>query len=196
MTGSAAASAPAISWTSAPFAGTGTTSTPVLYMNSAVSQPSTWTTSGTVIGINVVNAFAGNFLDFHTNGGASLYKVSSSGQVTSPHYNTGTACAANGSAANPSAVACSAASAGLFSCATNASTGTCVISTTAVNANSIIQVQPDSSLGTALSVTCNTTADSGLTVPRISARTASTSFTIQLGTFTTNPECFSYVIIN
>jgi hypothetical protein len=116
--------------------------------------------------------------------------------VTAPLYNTTTRCAAAGSAANPSAVACSAAPSGAFSCATNASTGTCVVSTTAVTANSAIFIQPDSSLGTLLSVTCNTTADTGLTAPRISARTAATSFTIKLGTFTTNPLCYSYVIVN
>jgi len=115
--------------------------------------------------------------------------------LTGTTINTTTHCAAAGSAANPSLVACSAAASGLFSCATNASAGTCVISTTAVTATSVIQVQPDSSLGTALSVTCNTTADSGLTAPRVSARSAGTSFTITLGTFSTNPECFSYLII-
>lgn len=116
--------------------------------------------------------------------------------LTGTTLNTTTKCAAAGSAANPSLVACSAASAGLFSCATNASAGTCVISTTAVTANSVIQIQPDSTLGTALSVTCNTSADTGVTAPRISARSAATSFTITLGTFTTNPQCFSYLIIN
>lgn len=116
--------------------------------------------------------------------------------LTGTTLNTTTKCAAAGSSANPSLVACSAAPAGLFSCATNASTGTCVISTTAVTASSVIQIQPDSTLGTALSVTCNTTADSGLTAPRVSARSAGTSFTITLGTFTTNPQCFSYIVVN
>jgi hypothetical protein len=116
--------------------------------------------------------------------------------VTAPLIDTTTHCAAAGSAANPSVASCSAAPAGFFSCATNASTGTCVVDTTAVTANSVIQIQPDSSLGTALSVSCNTTADSGLTAPRVSARSAGTSFTITLGTFSTNPECFSYIIMN
>lgn len=116
--------------------------------------------------------------------------------LTGTTINTTTKCAAAGSAANPSVVSCSAAAAGLFSCATNASTGTCVVDTTAVTATSVIQIEPDDSLGTALSVTCNTAMDTGLTAPRVSARSAGTSFTINLGTFTTNPECFSYVIIN
>jgi len=133
-----------------------------------------------------------------TNGGrlADSGVSAASGTLTATLYATATKCAAAGSGANPSLVACSAAPAGFFSCATNASTGTCVVSTTAVTANSVIQIQPDSTLGTALSVTCNTTADSGLTAPRVSARSANTSFTITLGTFSTNPECFSYIIIN
>jgi hypothetical protein len=110
--------------------------------------------------------------------------------------NSANHCAAAGTAANPSVVSCGAGTSGFFSCATNASTGTCTVNTTAVTANSVIQVQPDSTLGTALSVTCNTSADTGVTAPRISARTAGTSFTITLGTFSTNPECFSYLVIN
>jgi hypothetical protein len=116
--------------------------------------------------------------------------------LTGTTYNTTTRCAAAGTGANPSAVACSAAPSGSFSCATNASAGTCVVSTTAVTANSAIFVQPDSSLGSLLSVTCNTTADTALTAPRVSARSAGSSFTITLGTFSTNPLCFSYWIAN
>lgn len=67
-----------------------------------------------------------------------------------------------------------------------------VVSTTAVTANSPIQVQYDYSLGTALGVTCNTTGQ----LPSISARVAGTSFTIHTGaTFTTNPGCFSFRVI-
>jgi len=142
---------------------------------------------------------SGHIASFSGTAGALLADSgvsASSGTLTATLYATATKCAAAGTGANPSLVACSAAPAGFFSCATNASTGTCVVSTTAVTANSVIQVQPDSTLGTALSVTCNTTADSGLTAPRVSARSAGTSFTITLGTFTTNPECFSYIIIN
>jgi len=105
-------------------------------------------------------------------------------------------CAAVGTAANPSVASCTAALAGSFSCATNASTGTCVVNTTAVTANSEIFVtqRTDTATGTRLGVTCNTTVD---TVQRaITAVTAVTSFTVNLGTITTNPECFSYLIFN
>ena len=109
---------------------------------------------------------------------------------------TATNCSAAGSAASPSLVACSAAAAGAFSCATNASTATCVVSTTAVTANSDILIQPSAAAGSRLSVTCNTTADTGLTAPRLASISAGTSFTINLGTFSTNPECFNFYILN
>lgn len=107
-----------------------------------------------------------------------------------------TNCSAVGSAANPSLVACSAASAGSFSCATNASTGTCVISTTAVTANSeiLLTQRTDTTTGTRLGVTCNTGIST--TFPAITAVTAQTSFTINLGTVAVNPECWSYLIVN
>lgn len=116
--------------------------------------------------------------------------------VTSATYLTTTKCAAVGTGASPSVVSCSAAPSGSFSCATNASTATCTINTSAMTANSAVFVQPDASLGTLLSVTCNTTADTGLTAPRVSARAGGTSFTINLGTFATNPLCFNYWIAN
>lgn len=111
---------------------------------------------------------------------------------------TTTNCAAAGTAANPSVASCSAALSGSFSCATNASTGTCTVNTTVVTANSNIFVQPvaATAIGTKLSVTCNTTADTGLVAPRLAAQVAATSFTINLGTFSTNPVCFNYWIVN
>lgn len=111
---------------------------------------------------------------------------------------TPTNCAAIGSAANPSVAACSAAVAGSVSCATNASTGTCTVNTTAVTANSeiLLEQRTDTVTGTRLGVTCNTTKDSNSTAPQITSSVAGTSFTFQLGTVTTNPECFSYVVIN
>lgn len=116
--------------------------------------------------------------------------------LTAATHATTTNCAAAGSAANPSLVACTAASAGAFSCSTTASTGTCVVSSTSVTANSRIFIQPSAAEGANLSVTCNTTADTGLTAPRLASKSAGTSFTVNLGTFATNPLCFSYFIIN
>lgn len=102
-------------------------------------------------------------------------------------------CQANGSAANPSLVACGGAPTGQISCATNASAGTCVVSTTAVTANSSILLQ-QAVESTILTGTCNATA---LTEqPVVTAKSAGTSFTISLGTFATNKVCFNYWIYN
>jgi hypothetical protein len=116
--------------------------------------------------------------------------------VISDLYQTGTNCAAVGTAANPSVASCGAASAGSFSCATNASTGTCVVNTTAVTTGSEIHItqRADTTTGTHLSVTCNTGVST--VIPIITAVTAATSFTINLGTVAVNPECFSYMIVN
>jgi hypothetical protein len=115
--------------------------------------------------------------------------------VTSPLYKTTTNCAAVGTAASPSLVACSAASSGAFSCATNASAATCVISTTAVTANSRIFVQESAAEGTNLSVTCNT-APTVTPAILLASKSAATSFTINMPTITVNPACFVYWIVN
>ena len=111
------------------------------------------------------------------------------GAITPSSVTISSKCAANSSSGT---VACGTAPSGSFSCDTSTSAGTCVIDTSAVAAGSAIWVQPDASLGSLLSVTCNTTADTGLTAPRLSARSAGSSFTINVGTFTTHPMCFSY----
>lgn len=68
-----------------------------------------------------------------------------------------------------------------------------LVDTTAVTAISQILVMFDSSLGTRLSVTCNTVAQA----PYVTTRTAGTSFTVSVtSNFVTNPGCLSYSIIN
>jgi len=76
-----AASTPAVSITGLPFAGTGTTSTPQLYMNAGASAPTTFSTAGTAIGVNSASASTANFLDFHVNGGVSAFSVGSTGRT-------------------------------------------------------------------------------------------------------------------
>lgn len=106
--------------------------------------------------------------------------------VVSPSYTTTTNCTDSAGAA-----ACSAAAAG--SVVIDAAATSVVVSTTAVTANSQIFVEFDSSLGTRLSVTCNTT----YAAPFITARTAGTSFTITVGSApATNPACYSFFIVN
>jgi hypothetical protein len=71
------------------------------------------------------------------------------------------------------------------------------VNTTAVTANSQIILTRDNSLGTKLSVTCNTQSSLILGAPYVSARTAATSFVITIDAGpTTNPMCISFSIIN
>lgn len=93
------------------------------------------------------------------------------------------------SAASPAV--CATASAG--SVVVAASATTVVVNTTAVTANSQIFLTFDSSLGTKLGVTCNTTQPA---LFGVTARTAATSFTITASAPTTNSACFSFVIFN
>jgi hypothetical protein len=115
-----------------------------------------------------------------------LFTADIRGSIGGATYNTETNCSSNTSPA-----ACGSAAAGSVIVA--ASTVTEVVNTTAITANSQVLLTFDSSLGTKLGVTCNTTAVQGT----VSARTAGTSFTIKLPTApSTNPACFSYEILN
>ena len=87
---------------------------------------------------------------------------------------------------------CAAAPAGSVVVAAAATTVT--VNTTAVTASSQILLTEDSSLGTKLSVTCNTTTGRTYTV---TTRTAATSFVITSSAApTTNPACLSYTVLN
>jgi len=127
--------------------------------------------------------------------GIAATTVNATTSTTSALYATSTNCAATGTAANPSLVACSAAPSGAFSCATNASNTTCVISTTAAHTNSNITVTETSSAGARLGVTCNTAPSATPVVP-IASISNGVSFTINMPTITTNPACFFYNIVN
>jgi hypothetical protein len=107
-------------------------------------------------------------------------------------------CAAVGTSASPSIVSCGSAAAGHFSCATNATDATCQVNTTAVTANSEIFVfeSDTTATGTALGVTCNTRTTVNPSTRLLASSVAGASFTINLGTVTTKPACFSYQIIN
>lgn len=113
------------------------------------------------------------------------------GSYKAQAYLTNTNCSSSASPA-----VCAAAAAGSVAVPTGTNP-TLVVNTTAVTANSQIFVQSDDSLGTKLSVTCNTTLANLAVEPVVSARTAATSFTITIsGTVVTNPICLSYFIVN
>lgn len=102
--------------------------------------------------------------------------------------NTTTNCSSSASPA-----VCGSAAAGSF---VIAAAGTSVtVNTSAVTANSQIFVQEDESLGTKLSVTCNT----GILAnpPAVTARSAGVSFAVGVTAgLAVNPVCFSYWIVN
>jgi hypothetical protein len=113
----------------------------------------------------------------------------SGGNFKSPSYSTATNCA-NGS----SPATCGSAASGAVAVPTGA-TPTLVVDTSAVTANSRITLTIDESL-TISGVTCNTTL-ANLVQPVVTARTASTSFTMQINaTVSTHPVCVSYLIVN
>lgn len=76
-----AASAPALTLTGTPNTGNATTSYPLFYINIGVTQPTTLSTGGTIIGANGPSGFAGNYLAFHTNGGSVIARITSAGAL-------------------------------------------------------------------------------------------------------------------
>lgn len=114
------------------------------------------------------------------------YKLDVNGSTRAITYNTNTNCSSSASPA-----ACGSAAAGSVSIAAGSSS--VVVSTTAVTGNSEIQLTFDSSLGTKLSLTCNTTPQQ----PTVTARSPGVSFTLSVSrNFATHPGCFSYSVIN
>jgi len=74
-----AASTSAVTLTGTPYtAGSGTTNFPLFYMNDGTA-PTTWSANGTQFGINTVSGFTGNMMDFHINGGYSIFSVNYQG---------------------------------------------------------------------------------------------------------------------
>ena len=105
--------------------------------------------------------------------------------LTAAKYATATNCAS-------AAGTCGSAAAGAVTIAAAASTVT--VSTTAVNAASRIFIFENSTLGTELSVTCNTTIARTYAVTTV---TPATSFIITASAVPiTNPACLTYVIVN
>ena len=118
--------------------------------------------------------------------GVLLGDIDGAGRIRPLLYGSQTDCTDNAGAA-----ACGAAPTGAV--VLDDGSTTVVVSTTAVTANSTIDVNFDPSLGTKLGITCNTTQ----TFPYVSARTAATSFTItSADPAGTNKACFSYSIVN
>jgi hypothetical protein len=114
-----------------------------------------------------------------------------SGTLKAGAFATGTNCS---NAASPAV--CGSADAGAVAIPTGVTSVALVVDTTAVTANSIIQLQADSSI-TIASTTCNSTLATLAVQPVVTARSPGASFTISYyGTITSNPLCVGYTIIN
>jgi hypothetical protein len=126
--------------------------------------------------------------------GGTLDAADLSGAITATLYSSATNCAAIGSAADPSVAACTAAPAGMVSCATNL-TNSCTITSTAITVNSEISIHQTSatSAGTRIGVTCNTTP-SILAQNIVTQETGTVTFSVTKPT--TNPICFHFTVIN
>lgn len=76
-----AASTPSTLISGTPYsAGTATTNFPLLGVITAGSTgPTSWSTAGTMLGINAPSGFTGNLIDMHTNGGGNIFDVSATG---------------------------------------------------------------------------------------------------------------------
>jgi hypothetical protein len=124
------------------------------------------------------------------NGGSEVPCLGPALQGTT--YSTATNCA---SAASPAV--CGSAAAGSVAIPTGVTSVTLQVNTTAVTANSQIEFWSDDTLGSRLSVTCNSTLATLVGGMAVTARSAGSSFTLTYnGTIATNPLCLSYAIIN
>ena len=64
--------------------GTGTTTFPLVAIWPAgATGPTSWSTLGTMLGINAPSSFTGNMIETHNNGGAINFAVSGTGKITS-----------------------------------------------------------------------------------------------------------------
>jgi len=81
FSGAGAASIPGLNITGAAYtAGTATSNTPQLFLNSTGNAVTTWSGNGTQFGIAPITGFTGNDIDLHyVNGGASVFSVNYQG---------------------------------------------------------------------------------------------------------------------
>ncbi len=123
----------------------------------------------------------------HVGGDIIANYITVLGKITFGSIGTASNC---NSTASPAV--CASAAAG--SVAMPSGTDTLVVNTSAITANSQIFITEDSSLGSRLGITCNTTVSRTYAV---SARTSGTSFTIKSSNNpVTNKACLSYMIVN
>lgn len=194
-----AASAPALSLTGAPFTGGSMTSNvPLLYCNQG-SAPTTFSANGTEIGCNAPSGFTGNFIDFHLNGGVSLFSVNINGGVTSNNAfinpSTGVfSWASRGQLTSPAAGGVQLGAADAAAPVAQTLSVQSVIATTAntAGANTLINGSKSTGSGAGGSITLQTTSNTAASTTQNTEVPVLTLDSSQHGTFgnTTNaPTC-------
>lgn len=152
-----AASTPGVKITGAPYTGgTGTTNEPQLYLDSGSVEPTTWSTGGTILGINAPSGFAGNLLDMRINGVSSGFSVTYAGTVNANQFTAGSSATALLNSNGNLYLRNSAANAGLVQWGPNASVGSSdtVLARQGVG---VLQISTSTStLNSAGSLVCNT----------------------------------------
>lgn len=77
-----AASTPSLLLSGTPFSGgTGTTTKPLVNIETAGATSTGWSTGGTMLGVNAPSGFAGNLADWQVNGGSVANLLAASGQL-------------------------------------------------------------------------------------------------------------------
>lgn len=162
------------------------------YFDAAASISAVWDPASTVqggLGLYVYGGSPHTRLERVrlTQGGVEV----KSAPLTAPSYRTTTNCADG--TATPADCGSAAAGAVIIS----AGATTVVVNDTAITAASRVTVTQDQSLGSELSVTCNSQSSLTLGSPRVTARTAGVSFTVGIDVApTTNPMCLVFHIEN
>lgn len=85
LSSSGGTSLSSFTWTGAPNTGNATTSFPLLYyFCNGASGPTTFSTNGTILGMNACTGFTGKYIDIHTpNGGGTVFSVDQAGGLAS-----------------------------------------------------------------------------------------------------------------
>ena len=123
---------------------------------------------------------------------SALVLTNATGLPAQSTFNTSSNCS---SAASPAV--CGSAPAGSVAFPTGVTSVALQVNTSAVTANSQIFLFSDDSLGTKLSVTCNSTLATLAGGMAITARSAGVSFAVTFnGTITTNPLCVNFLVVN
>lgn len=130
-------------------------------------------------------------------GANSWFRACDNGSVLKVPGTQGTINTTGNCSSSASPAVCGSAAAGSIAFPTGTTNVSLTVDTTAVTANSQIFIFPDSSLGTKLGITCNSTLSTLAGGVEITARTPGTSFTATFNsTIATNALCASYLIVN